>query len=76
MAAVAEAAVLAAGAGEAPELAVLVHGVDNPVHAGVIADGRVHGVDQDDLKVLVAGVLHQQRLGQQSCWAMLGARWG
>ena len=76
MAAVAEAAVLAACAGEAPELAVLVHGVDDPVHAGIVADGRVHGVDQDDLKVLVAGVLHQQRPGQQWRWAMLGCRWG
>ena len=58
MALVAEAAVLAAGAGEAAQLAVLVHGVDDPVHAGVVADGGVHGVHQDHLKVLVAGVLH------------------
>ena len=52
-----EAAGLLAGGGEAAGLAVLVHGVDDPVVAGVDADGLVLGVDEDDLVVLVGGVL-------------------
>lgn len=46
-----------AGGGEATGLAVLVDGVDDPVDAGVDADGLVAGVDEDDLVVLVGGVL-------------------
>jgi hypothetical protein len=46
-----------AGGGEATSLAVLVDGVDDPVDAGVDADGLVAGVDEDDLVVLVGGVL-------------------
>lgn len=46
-----------AGGGEATSLAVLVDGVDDPVDAGVDADGLVLGVDKDDLVVLVGGVL-------------------
>lgn len=46
-----------AGSSEAAGLAVLVDGVDDPVDAGVDADGLVAGVDQDDLVVLVGGVL-------------------
>eukprot|EP00954_Amorphochlora_amoebiformis_P026174 1377665-Amorphochlora_amoeboformis.AAC.1 len=52
------------GVGEATRAAssgegrpVLVHGVDDPVDPGVMADGVVMGVDKDDLKVLVGGVL-------------------
>ena len=52
-----EAAGLLAGGGEAAGLAVLVHGVDDPVDAGVDADRLVLGVDEDDLVVLVGGVL-------------------
>lgn len=52
-----EAAGALAGGGEAAGLAVLVDGVDDPVDAGVDADGLVVGVDQDDLVVLVGGVL-------------------
>lgn len=52
-----EAAGLLAGGGEATGLAVLVDGVDDPVDAGVDADGLVLGVDEDDLVVLVGGVL-------------------
>ena len=52
-----EAAGLLAGGGEAAGLAVLVDGVDDPVDAGVLADGLVLGVDEDDLVVLVGGVL-------------------
>lgn len=43
--------------GEATQLAVLVRGVDDPVDAGVAADGLVGGVHQDHLVVLVGGVL-------------------
>jgi len=48
---------LLAGGGEAARLAVLVHGVDDPVDAGVDTDGLVLGVDEDDLVVLVGRVL-------------------
>ena len=51
------AAVLGTGGGETTELTVLVDGVDDPVHTGVLADGLVGRVDKNDLKVLVAGVL-------------------
>lgn len=52
-----ETAGLLAGGGEATGLAVLVDGVDDPVDTGVDADGLVLGVDEDDLVVLVGGVL-------------------
>lgn len=52
-----ETAGLLAGGGETAGLAVLVNGVDDPVDAGVDADGLVLGVDEDDLVVLVGGVL-------------------
>ena len=52
-----ETAGLLAGGGEATGLAVLVDGVDDPVDAGIDADGLVLGVDQDDLEVLVGRVL-------------------
>ncbi len=46
-----------ASGGEATALAVLVDGGDDPVDAGVLADGLVLGVDEDDLVVLVGRVL-------------------
>jgi hypothetical protein len=49
-------ALLASG-GETSTLAVLVHGLDDPVDAGVLADDLVLGIDEDDLEVLVGGVL-------------------
>jgi hypothetical protein len=52
-----ETARLLAGGGETAGLAVLVDGVDDPVDAGVAADGLVLGVDEDDLVVLVGRVL-------------------
>lgn len=52
-----EAARLLASSSETARLAVLVDGVDDPVDAGVLADGLVLGVDEDDLEVLVGGVL-------------------
>lgn len=48
---------LLAGGSEAALLAVLVDGVDDPVDAGVDPDGLVLRVDEDDLEVLVGGVL-------------------
>lgn len=48
---------LLAGGGEGAGLAVLVDRVGDPVDAGVAADGRVRGVDEDDLEVLVGRVL-------------------
>jgi hypothetical protein len=35
----------------------LVNGVADPVDAGITADGLVLGVNEDDLEVLVGGVL-------------------
>ena len=57
VATLAQASGRAARGGEASELAVLVGGVDDPVDAGVAADGLVLGVDEDDLVVLVRRVL-------------------
>lgn len=48
-----ETSALLAGSGEATELAVLVHGVDDPVDAGVAADSLVLGVNEDNLEILV-----------------------
>lgn len=52
-----EATGLLAGSSETTGLAVLVNGVDDPVDARVDADCLVLGVDEDDLVVLVRGVL-------------------
>lgn len=49
-------AFLASG-GETSALAVLVHGLDDPVDAGVLADDLVLRVDEDDFEVLVGRVL-------------------
>jgi hypothetical protein len=48
---------LLAGSSEATRLAVLVNWLDDPVDAGITADGLVLGIDEDDLKVLVGRVL-------------------
>jgi len=52
-----EATVLLASAGQAAQLAVLVHGVGDPVNARVITDCLVCRVHEDDLKILVHSVL-------------------
>lgn len=52
-----EATRLLAGGGETAALAVLVDGVDDPVDTGILSDGLVLGVDEDDLVVLVGRVL-------------------
>jgi len=46
-----------ASSGETAGLAVLVNGVDDPVDAGILADGLVLRVDKDDLVVLIGRVL-------------------
>merc|ERR1719473_2231657 len=48
---------LAASTGEATGLPPLVHGVDDPVDAGVLTDGLARGVYEDDLVVLEQGIL-------------------
>lgn len=48
---------LLASGSESTGLTVLVHRVDNPVVSGVTSDGLVLGIDKDDLKVLVSGIL-------------------
>ena len=53
----AETTALLAGGGKTTGLAVLVDGGDDPVDAGIAADGLVLGVDKDDLVVLVGRVL-------------------
>ena len=49
----ADTAALAAGGGEATHLAVLHHGLADPVDTGIVADHAVGRVDHDDLEVLV-----------------------
>jgi hypothetical protein len=46
-----------AGGSETTALAVLVDSVADPVDAGIAADSLVLGVNEDDLEVLVGGVL-------------------
>jgi len=51
---------LLAGGGKTARLAVLVDGVDDPVDAGILADGGVHRVDEDDF-VILCSVLARAR---------------
>lgn len=53
----AETTVLAAGGGEATELTVLVAAGDDPVDAGVTADGGVGRINEDALVPVVDRVL-------------------
>jgi hypothetical protein len=48
---------LSADGGKTTGLTTLVNGVGDPVDTGIAADGLVRGVDKDDLKVLVGGIL-------------------
>lgn len=48
---------LSASRGETTKLTVLVDWVADPVDAGILADGGVEGVNQDDLEPLVNGIL-------------------
>lgn len=52
-----ETSALLAGSSQTTHLAVLVDWLDDPVDAGIAADGLVLWVDEDDLVVLVGGVL-------------------
>lgn len=53
----AETTALLARGRESAALAVLVDGLDDPVDAGIAADGLVGGVDEDDFVELVRRVL-------------------
>jgi hypothetical protein len=55
--ALSETSALLASGGETSALAVLVHGVNDPVDAGILADDLVLGVNEDDFEVLVGRVL-------------------
>jgi hypothetical protein len=48
---------LSANGGKTTGLTTLVNGVGDPVDTGIATDGLVRGVDKDDLKVLVGGIL-------------------
>ena len=52
-----QSAVLPASRSESSPFAVLVHGVDNPVDAGVVSDGNVLGINHNYFKILVCGIL-------------------
>jgi len=71
---------LLASGGETTSLAVLVDGVDDPVDAGIAADGLVLGVDEDDLVVLVGRVLvdpvrvQDAQVGAAAADTLLGGR--
>ena len=45
------------GRGETTAFTVLVDGVDDPVDGGIVADGGVVRIDEDDFVVLVGGIL-------------------
>ena len=53
----AEASVLLTGRGQAAELSLVLLLRDDPVDPGVVLDGVVGGVDEDDLEEFVGGVL-------------------
>lgn len=53
----AQTTVLLSNRGETAGFAVLVHRLHDPVDAGIPADGLVLGIDTDDFKELVGGVL-------------------
>lgn len=70
--------VLLARGGQAAALAVLVNGIANPVDAGIVTDGHVVRVDEDDLEVLVGSVLvdpvrvEDAQVGADTAGALLG----
>ncbi len=57
MALLVETARLSAGGGEAAALTMFHDRLGDPVDDRIVADGGVHGVDEDDLEVLVLRVL-------------------
>ena len=52
-----QASVLLASGSQSTSLAVLVHRIANPVDARIVSNGDMAGVNQNDLKVLVGGIL-------------------
>jgi hypothetical protein len=75
-----ETTALLAGGCESTAFAVLVDGLGDPVDAGIAADGLVLGVDEDDLEVLVGGVLvdpvrvEYAQIGTAAADTLLGGR--
>ena len=66
---------VAAGSGEAAKLALLHDRLGDPVDARVAADRRVRRVDEDNLVVLVRGILHGGSVsGRKRGNARLGTR--
>jgi hypothetical protein len=57
MASTLETTSLAAGSGQAAELAVLVHSIADPVDTGIVTDGLVGGVNKNDLEILIHSIL-------------------
>lgn len=49
-----ETSVFLASRGKTTKLPVLVDGVADPVHSGVVSDGIVEWVDEDDFVILVS----------------------
>lgn len=73
-----ETTVSLASGGEASALSVLVDRLGDPVDAGIVADGNVVGVHQDDLEVLVGGILvdpvrvQHTEVGSNAAHSLLG----
>jgi len=71
---------LLASSSKTTRFTVLVDWVDNPVDASITADGLVLRVDQDDLVVLVGGVLvdpvgvQDSQVGATTSDTLLGSR--
>jgi hypothetical protein len=49
--------VLVAGSSQTAHFTMLVHGIDDPVDAGITTDSLVAGIHQNDFIVLVGGIL-------------------
>jgi hypothetical protein len=73
-----EAAGALAGSSEATGFPVLVDGIDNPIDTRVPANGLMLRVNEDDLKVLVRGVLinpvrvQYAQVGTPAAYSLLG----
>jgi hypothetical protein len=71
---------LLASSSETPGFAMLVNGVDNPADARITTDGLVLRVDEDNLEILVGGVLvdpvrvENTQVGAATSDTLLGSR--
>ena len=80
MATLAQATAGAASGGQAAQLTVLLHGLADPVDAGIVLDGSMLGVHQDHLKVLVGGIgvdpvgVQHTQVGAAAADTLLGDR--